>query len=319
MDQSSCNSVSPPPVPRKKIRFTVSEPILRLAQRMAREEKLRRELVPPPSPPPVPETTTAAAAVPGEIENLRSTYRHKRITAVLSLDENRFALDNGVDCVVDGQTPGRIVEELIEMHVGTLHCFDESTYAKWRDVRKEFGKDDRVFAARLKVFVLKPFPIKPCIHCEKTSCPLWHANAGIAHSLKIPFDPVPHSETPEPKRRVFHHDKTAAVLAIGGTGFTLTNGVESVSYERCLNNPNLLREVLRMKVRVLNCMDERTHKMWRDVQRCYEKNFEKLQVYLLKPVEMRACEKCKNTNCHKWKASVGVCDRYKLRFDPIEH
>lgn len=310
MDESTCTAANiQAPIHRSqtKIRFTVSEPILRLAKRLAEEKRQRRDHIHKDTP-----------ATLQEIPRPRSTYLHKRITAVLSFESHGFTLDNGVN-VVAILGPYDIAEELVKMHVRILYCFDGCTYRKWRDLQKDCGPDYKKQLVKLRVLRLKPFSIKHCHYCDKKSCSIWKANAGISNVLKIPFNPIEHCKKPVTGRNVFRHNKVAAVLAIGGDGFTLTNGVDSVSYDRRLSNPDLHREVLNMKVRVLNCVDQRTYKIWSDVQKCYQNNFEKLKISLMEPIEMRKCETCKNDICHKWKASVGISERYKLKFDPIEH
>lgn len=292
---------------QKKIRLCVSEPILRLAERLAEERRLRRNQMLADPPLAVPDDCST-------VEPSRLTYDHKRITAVLSLGVDGFALDNGVNCVIENAGPSQIVEELVKMHVRILYCFNLSTYQECLKMQKDSSK-----LAKVKMIQLKPFPIRSCNFCAKDTCAIWNVNAGIAHLLKIPFDPVEHSATLVPEKKLIRHKKIAAVLAIGTDGFTLTNGVESVSQNKSLNNSSIVQEVMKMDVRILNCFDLRTFNMWTDVQQCYKNHFPKLKASLMDEIKMRKCNTCNNMTCHKWKASVGISNRYKLKFDPIKH
>lgn len=95
------------------------------------------------------------------------------------------------------------------------------------------------------------------MYFKQKVCNEWNANVGIAHQLKILFDPIIHTEKSEPRYRVYFHEKIATVFCITMNGFTLCNGVDSVFENSRVSNCSMAQEV--MKVRLLNCYDEHTY------------------------------------------------------------
>lgn len=287
----------------KKSQITVSPSIQHLAQRK-REAKIK------PTPVMSPLTHPSVTAVPRH-----TLYHHKRIVAVLAIGTHGFTLSNAIKSVTEDFGACKIVTEVVAMKVRLLYCFDEDTFEKWTLQQKNSDN----LPKKLSVRKLNPFPRIRCIYCKQNGCHKWNANSGIAHLLKIPFDPIFHAEKPEPGYHVVMHKKIAAVLCIATNGFTLCNGVESVIQNGRVSNSSMAQKVLQMKVRVLNCFDEKTFKKWRDVQESYAKEFENLKVVKTKPIQMTSCEYCKKKTCHKWRACVGMSFCYKLIFDPVEH
>lgn len=299
---------SRPILSKKKPTITVSKCMQLLGQRIAREQCVT-------SKPTSVELPVTHADPPVVSEPRQIFYTHHRIVAVLATGTHGYTLSNAVQSISAEGGLDKMVKDVEVMKIRLLYCFDEDTFEKWNSLSKHSNS----LVQKLCVKKMRPFPRIRCIFCKQHVCHKWNANAGIAHQLKIPFDPISHTKTPESGHRTVSHKKVAAVLCIATNGFTLCNGVNSIVVKGSVNNSSIAQTVLKMKVKILNCFDERTFNKWMDVQHSYEEAFEKLKVEKMKPIEMRPCVYCKDQTCHQWRASVGICAVYKLIFDPIEH
>lgn len=300
---------SRPFLPKKKPTITVSKCMLPLVQKISREQYVTSK---PITSVEFPMTHDDPPVVP---EPRQVLYTHHRIIAVLATGTHGYTLSNAVQSISAEGGLDKLVKDVEVMKIRLLYCFDEDTFEKWNSLLKH----SNCLVQKLCVKKMKPFPRIRCIFCKQHVCHKWNANAGIAHQLKIPFDPISHSKTPESGHQTVSRKKVAAVLCVATNGFTLCNGVNSIVVKGNVNNSSIAQNVLKMKVKILNCFDERTFNKWMDVQNSYEEEFEKLKVEIMKPIEMKPCVYCKDKTCHQWRASVGICVVYKLIFDPIEH
>lgn len=290
-----------------EFKITIGKSMQLLAKRIAQENKISKKS--PADPTPV-VSDPPAAPVPRH-----AIYQHKRIVAFLSIGGHGFTLSNVVKSVTEEAGPCDVVQAVLNMNVRQLYCFDEYTFNKW----KQMQNDSKYKFSKLIVVKLKPFPRIRCTYCKQKICHKWNASSAIAHQLQIPFDPIIHSEIPEPGYNIYFHQKIAAVLCIALNGFTLCNAVQSVYENGHVSNSRMAQEVLKMKVTSLSCFDQNTHDKWMDVQESYRKEFKNLKVALIEPIKMKLCDYCHEKTCHKWRASVAMSYKHKLLFDPIEH
>ena len=170
---------------RKAINFTISEPILRLAQRTFAEKKAAVAAA---------ATTADSTLTREEIHATapvptRTLHRHAKISAMLCIGSDGFTLSNAVESVVrtGSSLNPLLAKELIDMKVIMLRTFDKKTYRAVLDIKKchEQLKD---------MLVLKPknFKLYPCHYCQSEKCHRWNAAVGVSKFYKVYFDPVPH-------------------------------------------------------------------------------------------------------------------------------
>lgn len=124
---------------------------------------------------------------------------------------------------------------------------------------------------------------------------------------------------PGPSRIVTHHDKITAALCINIKGFTLYNGVISITELERVNNAHLAEAMHGMKIKQLRCYDDKTYKKVIDIKNSYPEMFENLHVLPVESFPINRCHFCHDENCHRWQATALLAKFHNLHFNPVKH
>ena len=133
------------------------------------------------------------------------------------------------------------------------------------------------------------------------------------------------SSLPKPlMRNVYKCEKTMAVLAIALNGFTISNSVETISYDGMARNSDIYREMKKMNVKLLWCTDTNTYKRIHDIKQAYPalviyaKKIDLKTIHAAKKT-FKCCGECKSMKCHKFKVAAILAVKYDFPFNIIPH
>lgn len=123
--------------------------------------------------------------------------------------------------------------------------------------------------------------------------------------------------------KIIRHRDIYGVLAVGKyKGFTISNGLYTVSKETSLGGNSKMAEIIRlMGISNLILINEEAKSLWLDIKKSHLNYFKDVKEVFLEPYpNASVCKFCKEKNCHRWLAIMIGINRFKKnKLEPIKH
>lgn len=131
------------------------------------------------------------------------------------------------------------------------------------------------------------------------------------------IEPTP-PPCPRPTRIVTKHEDVTASLCINAKGFSLFNGVETVT-NFSVNHSHLAEVICEMRIKHLRIFDQKTLKIWSDIKQSYPQQLKHVQHYPVEQIPQENCNFCNTADCHRWNAVALLSHFHNLKFKNMKH
>nr|XP_042902026.1 zonadhesin-like [Parasteatoda tepidariorum] len=144
-----------------------------------------------------------------------------------------------------------------------------------------------------------------------------YSSAPTRHQKFRPF----HLKRPY-GRRVHMHEKVSGVLCIQDNGYSLTNGVKTISWDGKVDQQLLLEDVIYTNIRHTLTVDENTNKTWKSIVEKLDtmhpiKDLKVMKLIVKQPLGQ--CSFC-TKQCHRYKVVTGGFSQIShVPLDIIQH